>query len=54
MNGKGDKPRKVNRKKWDDCPLWKNLKKQEELKIERIVENDLWNINVNNAKDKSL
>lgn len=54
MNGKGDKPRKVDQKKWDSCPLWKNLKKQEELKVERIVENDLWNINANNAKDKSL
>ena len=22
MAGKGDKPRPVNRKKWDACPLW--------------------------------
>lgn len=27
MSGKGDTPRKVNRKKWDDCPLWENMKK---------------------------
>lgn len=27
MNGKGDAPRKVDRKKWDDCPLWDNMKR---------------------------
>ncbi len=26
MSGKGDTPRKVDRKKWDDCPLWDNMK----------------------------
>lgn len=52
MNGKGDKPRKVDRKKWDDCPLWKNLKREKELEIERIVENKIWEIanNVDNSK----
>lgn len=24
--GKGSKPRPVDRKKWDSCPLWDNLK----------------------------
>jgi hypothetical protein len=26
--GKGSKPRPVDRKKWDESPLWDNLKKK--------------------------
>lgn len=30
--GKGDAPRPIDRKGWDACPLWENMKKVAELK----------------------
>lgn len=28
MAGKGSKPRPYNKKKYDKCPLWENIKKE--------------------------
>ena len=33
MNGKGDKPRKVDREKWDNAPYWAELKTRKDERL---------------------
>ena len=38
MAGKGDKPRPVDRKKWDACPLWKKKRKPRSVVVDFLIE----------------
>jgi hypothetical protein len=37
MAGKGDRDRVTNRKAYESCPLWENLKKKKEVKNDKGI-----------------